>query len=69
MKHAAIMMGLLLTACAEPGVSLDPAFKDVQRNPPDLKEASAQYLIQHDRHVAEWIAETKRKCAQFGCVK
>lgn len=65
MKLALMRMMLLLTACQ--GAGVDAAFKDVQRAPPDLKRETAEYLVQHDAHVAVWIAETRKKCERFGC--
>jgi len=48
--------------------SSDPAFKDVQRVPPITKRATVEYLVGNDRLLAEWVAETSRKCDKFGCV-
>tara|TARA_R100000951_G_C2644856_1_gene182208 strand:- start:2418 stop:2630 length:213 start_codon:yes stop_codon:yes gene_type:complete len=44
-------------------------FSDVQRTPPALKPATADYIIRNDRDVAVWIGETKQKCEKFGCVQ
>ena len=67
MKLVPIPMLLLLTACS--GVVVDPAFKDVQRTPPVPTEQTVEYLVTNDRPLAEWIAETRRKCERFGCVQ
>ena len=58
----------LLMGCGDkPGSA--PAYKDVQRVPPKAKAATADYMIANDRPLAEWIAETARKCDKFGCVQ
>ena len=67
MKLALIPMMLLLTACS--GVSVEPAFKDVQRLPPVPSETTARVIVANDRPLAEWIAETRLKCEEFGCAR
>ena len=57
-----------LTGCGDK-VGFDPAFKDIQRQPPLTKPATADYLLTNDREVGVWIAETAKKCDKFGCVK
>jgi len=47
----------------------DPAFKDIQRAPPLTKAETVGYLVSNDRLLAEWLAETARKCDKFGCVQ
>lgn len=64
MKHAAILTMLLLPACAGQGAS----FADIQRKPPPVSDQTACYLVHNERPLAEWIAETAKKCARFGCV-
>jgi hypothetical protein len=56
-----------LTGCGDK-LGAAPAFKDIQRPPPKAQPATADYLIANDRPLAEWIAETARKCNRFGCV-
>ena len=65
MKSAALMMTLSLTACQ--AVAVDPARKDVQRCQPDAKEATARYLVKHDRPIAEFLVENRKKDREFGC--
>lgn len=67
MKLALIPMLILLTACSI--VSVEPAFKDVQRAPPVPSEETARIIVANDRPLAEWIAETRRKCEKFGCAQ
>lgn len=66
MKPVLILTVSFLTACST--VSVKPAFEDIQRAPPPVKEETVRYLLQHDRHVVAWIAETIKKCEEFGCV-
>ena len=71
-RHAAKMTAacsLIFLAACEPKPASDPAFKDVQRVPPITKRASVEYLVTNDRLLAEWVAETARKCDKFGCVQ
>ena len=57
-----------LSGCAEPPTSKAPRFEDVQRHPPKLQhEESVDYLIQHERPLAEWITETVMACQEYGC--
>lgn len=45
-----------------------PRFEDVQREPPKLQhEETVDYLIRHERPLAEWIAETAIACDEYGC--
>lgn len=64
MKHAVLLTMLWLPACAGQGAS----FADIQRKPPAVSETTASYLVKNARPLAEWIAETTKKCARFGCV-
>lgn len=61
------MTPLLLSACL--GVGAEPAFKDVQRQPPMVSEATSRVIVRDDRALAVWISETAKKCAEFGCVE
>lgn len=65
MKHAMILMPLLLSAC----LGADASFKDVQRKPPTVSDATAVYLVKNERPFTEWVAETRKKCEKFGCVE
>lgn len=44
-------------------------FSEIQRAPPVPKIKTVEYLIQHDREVLAWMAETTKKCHEFGCAK
>ena len=67
MKHAILAMTLLLGACK--GLGADPRFTDIQRRPPDIRPDLALTIVEKQRALAEWIAETRKKCEEFGCVK
>jgi len=70
-KHAAKAMAgfsIIFLAGCEAKPSSDPAFRDIQRVPPITKRATVEYLVGNDRLLAEWVAETSRKCDKFGCV-
>ena len=67
MKLGLILTMHLLTACSV--VAVDPAFKDVQRIPPVPSEETVRVIVANDRPLAEWIAETRRKCEKFGCAQ
>lgn len=66
MKFVTLTTLALLTACEVSGVN--PAFKDVQRQPPDIEQETALFIVQNERQLAVWIAETRQKCREFGCV-
>lgn len=64
----------MMTACAmsccvacEVVPGTDPAFRDVQRRPPLTQAATVDWLVENDRQIAAWIAETARACDQYGC--
>ena len=72
MSKSLMMMAcatLFLTGCGDrPAADKAPRFEDVQRTPPKLQhEESVDYLIQHERPLAEWIAETAIACEEYGC--
>lgn len=67
MKYAIALTMILQAACS--AVTVNPAFKDVQRMPPIPSEEAAIYLVKNERPLAEWIAETRVKCKKYGCVK
>gem|GEM_PF-5433173 len=67
MKHVVIAIAPFLTACE--AVTVEAAFKDVQRHPPRVSDDTAQIILTNDRPFAEWVAETRRKCERFRCVE
>jgi len=67
MKYVPLVMVNLLTACL--GVGVEPAFKDIQRAPPEITKSTVLVIVRDDRAFGEWVAETKRKCELYGCAK
>ncbi len=59
---------VLLTGCLGETTSNNPAFKDVQREPPEVSVEALTYLVQNERDLAEWIEYTADACDQYGCI-
>lgn len=58
-----------LAGCDAPAPTEDaPLFVDVVRQPPKAKPATATYLIDNDRDVAEYLAEIGLACEEYGCL-
>ena len=66
MKTLAIMICVgCLTACGANSGN----YAQIQRCPPVPKSETVDYLIENDRVVIEYYAETVKKTDRFGCVK